>query len=246
MIPLSTSELSTFTPASLANVPAPPVFSFRPVSPRDKRAYQKALMVEGLTIHSHDDIRAIMVRELGALWDEAVAETELARVRATWAAMDQNLDLSIEDLQAYLDLETRIGRVSKDFRQAVADNRQFNDDAPKIALSLFLVGWKKLTTPFRRSDGAVPLDTLDAVQAELTAAEATAISDNIEGVGEPGLAFNQLALHAFTLLGLTDSELGKSESLSPSPVVPQGSELTSPPAANGKLRGARSKKTPLA
>lgn len=253
MVPLTRAETEIYKPPTLANLAEPPTFTFRAATVRDKRAFNRALAIDGLKIHSTEALRAALRSELTRLWSEDVRDAELTRLNAFWATLDQNqqsgpddqIEIPAEDWAAYNDLMERVLGASELLRTMQADNADFYDFAPKVALGLFLVGWKGLELPFRREAGVVSIELLDQLAVELVRIEQQAIADNIEGIDRPGTAFDLLAAHALTLLSLGGAEDAKSASPSPSPKSQQPSSSASTPRpAGGKSQGGRaSKKT---
>jgi hypothetical protein len=252
-IPLSASEKSEFTPASLANLPVAPVFLFRPATQRDARRFGQICSVEGLNFHTKHDQRAIFRAELKRLWDPAAFDTEMAKLEELWNTLDHNdglpeaqrVAIDPEALDAAADLEERLVRASRVVRQMAVDNQNFMADAPKLALGLFLIGWRGIKSPFRKEAGAIPLDCIDDLEAALKAMETEARDNGVQGI-EPGTAFIELSMHAFDLLALTGAEAGNSASPSaPGPTPNCLSPAHSPPVmtAGGSQEPGRSKKT---
>jgi hypothetical protein len=125
-----------------------------------------------------------------------------------------------------------------------ADNADFFTYAPKLALGLFLVGWRGIDAPFQRTGGIVSIDTIDAMGAALAKIERQAAIDKVEGIGAPGTAAMLLEAHALSLLNLTGDQESKSASPSPSSKSQSRSKKQRPPAAGGKSQvGAITEKT---
>lgn len=253
-IPLSASEKSEFTPASLANLPVAPVFLFRPATRRDARAFWQLCAVKGLTLHQSGDIRSAIRVELQKLWDQESFDLEMPRLQSLWDTLDYNSGLPKEQQvpidpgeQAAADtLMKQLFAVSEPLRQMMVDNDAFMADAPKLALGYFMIGWRGINAPQRKVAGSIPLDCIDGLEEALLAVEKEAAESGVEGV-EPGAAFAELAIHAFNLLSLTGAEAGNSALPSaPGPTPNSSSPAHSPPAmtAGGSPKLGRSKKTP--
>lgn len=250
LIPLSASEVASYTPPSLANLPTPPVFLVRPVTGRDARAFRRACMVEGLMHHQFDEIRAEMLRGLKRHWSEEDYEAGKAKVQAIWDALDQGLEVDPDDLEALSHLQSTVGRLHKPLATMGADNQDFNDLAPRIALTLFVVGWRHIDVPYRREAGLVPVETVDALEAAVLKIEQAAEADKVEGV-KPGVAFVQLWAHVLTAMNLTPGEKQDFPSPSSSASTPIASTTAGPETTNGssgpapivKTRRASSRKT---
>lgn len=252
-IPLSASEKSEFTPASLANLPAAPVFSFRPATERDARAFWRLCQVKGLTLWQTGDIRAAIQAELAQLWDKESFDKEMPRLQNLWNTLDYNADQP-EDQRVAIDadeqkaadaLMQKLFSVSERLRQMMVDNDVFMADAPKLAIGHFLIGWKGVAAPFRKEAGVIPLDCIDGLEKALLAMERQAVADGVEGA-RPESAFAELALHAFNLLTLTGAEAGNSASPSAPGPTPNSLSPTHSPqqmTAGGSRQSAGSRKT---
>lgn len=236
MIPLDKDQIEDFVPDSLKNIVPTPTFRFRAATPRDKQRYGHQLNLEGLRLFPEGDVRAEVLRVLKLNWDEQTFETQRARLETAWAMADQDMEIDPAEAAAITELATRCMDVSPLLRRMDADNKQFRQQAPLIALSLFLAGWSNLETPFRLEAGVVPVEAMLSLAEELREIEEKAETDKVDGVS-PGLGFLQLGLKAFELLGLTRSEEKNSPSPSSSRADPETStesSLTdgeSPPAA---------------
>ena len=242
-IPLSADELSTYTPPSLANLVTAPVFRFRPVTERDGRAFEGELFVNGLRRHDVDAFRAEYEIGIKALFSESEADAAIGQLREIWDANDQSVDIAPNVVAAAQGLLARVTEKHVPLLRMERDNNFFFRDVGKIALGMFLVGWSGLETPFKRVEGAVPLETADALERELVKIERQAKADSVEGV-DPGAAFLQLSTHALELMNLTRGEEGNSPSLSPSPSIQNGSETGGPETANGSSPAKPTPKTP--
>ncbi len=243
MIPLSGDEIDGYTPPSLKDVSPRVVFRLRPATPRDKRAFNKLAMVEGLRAHDLDSLRRVQLSELKNLWSDEQYLINAPRLEAAWAAQDQGVDVDADEIAAMSDLLDKLQRASRPLRQMIADNDAFEDDAPKIMLAILLDGWSGIDAVFRREEGAVTLDALDVAQEALILLEKLNVG-KVAGV-LPGLGWAQLANHVLGAMGFTKADEGKSQSPSSSPSDQNGLTATCPPAANTKQSGASStKKTP--
>lgn len=228
MTPVSITELSEFTPKSLANVEPKPVFRFRPPSPRARRRYQHALVSEGLRYHTEADIQGETLHAMRQLWagDADVLASNESRMKSFFETMrqrqsDPNIAINEDEARSILGAMERLSDAWPRLRQMAADNGRFNDDAPKIALGMFLAGWSNIAAPFRLEDGVVPLDALDALETAMNKIEDKALADEVVGVD--GTAFMDLSLHALSLMGLGQDTEKNSPSPSSSPDTPNGS-----------------------
>lgn len=230
-IPLSHDEVDDFSPASLKNVQPQPTFRLRPATVRDHRRFLHAIGVEGLQHHDQEAVRAEVVKAMKALYTEGTFETQLDRLNSLWASLDQNVPLQVEDLRAMTDLMDRLAREWRPLRMMLADNIRFHQDAPKIALGLYLAGLKNLDVTFRIDNGWVPLEVLDAIEDALDALEEQAVIDKVEGV-IPGLAFKELSAHVLRRLRLTKEEEKNSDGPSLPSSSPNGSTTTAAPGSS--------------
>ena len=245
IVPMSATETSSFFPPSLGNLEPRPSFRFRPPTPRSKRRYQRALTEEGLRFHPDASVEAETLRAMRDLWvgDAELLAANESRLQSFWETMrqaqnDPSITVDKAEANSVALAIARLVDAWPTLRKMNADNQAFNDDAPKMALGLFLAGWSGLETSFRMEDGQVPLEVLDMLEAEIDKIEAKAIDDNVEGV--VGIAFQELALHALGLMGLSSD----TEKNSPSPSLP--SENPDGSTAGGSAastRGARSAST---
>lgn len=250
MIPLTEDQIEDFTPNSLVNVAPKPVFRFRAATEKDTQRYSYALDVEGLERFTEEQVRGEVLRVLRKEWTEDTFNRESQRLETAWALMDQKLPLDPDEQAAILKLTVDCMEVSPTLRMMNAKNKRFNNEAPALALGLFLAGWKNLETPFRLEAGQVPYGTLSALRKEIFALEERAAADKVEGVN-PGLAFMELSLHAFSLMSLTKDEEKNSSAPSPSSETPSGSPTeTKPDGASEDTTSAptktRRKKSPKA
>lgn len=255
-LPVEASELSDFTPPSLANMPAPPVFQFRPSTERDTRQFWRRCAVMGLVLHSKDAMRATIKTELARLWDDEAFNHRMPMLQAFWDAADYNeqvgesdqVEIDPADARAVSELLGRVMEASQELRQMAVENDTFMDDAPKMAISHFLVGWRNFSSPLRREAGSIPLACIDDMERQLRAVEEESLASGIQGV-TPGLAFTELALNAFGLLTLSQREMGNSASPAASGKTPSSlsqARRPRPMKVGTSQKSARSKKTQAA
>lgn len=205
MIPIDKDQIEHFTPESLENFSPKPVFRFRAATARDQQRYNHQLSLEGLRLHDDSAVRDEIKRVLKQNWDETTYNEAVQRLETTWALIDQSLPVTDEDLTAIAELIGRCMDVSPMLRRMDADNKAFAENAPAMALGLFLVGWKNIDLPFRLEANVIPFDTLLELSRELRKIEAQASEEKVEGAYE-GLAFLQLTLKGFQLLSLNKAE----------------------------------------
>jgi hypothetical protein len=195
------------------------------------------LAVEGLVSHDQDSVRAEIMRALAALYSPDLFASNSAKLQNIWAMLDQEISIPPDEFTGFLELMDAVGRAWEPLRRMLADISRFNDDAPKLAVALYLSGVSNLDVAFRLDGGVVPLEALDEIEAALLTVETKAVADKVAGV-EPGTAFQELAATALSQLRLTKAEEKNSDGPSPSSSTPSGSAMT---AARGKKIPATSR-----
>lgn len=222
-IAVEASELDTFTPDSLANLAAPPVFTLRPATDRDWRKYQKLLRTEGLVYHDDEEIRAAVLDALQRRWSPDVFEKEAARLRSFWTLLDQKGEPEEEEQQQVGELIQRIFRDDERLGAIEADNAEFVEESLRIAVSMFVMGWSNVEIAYSRENGLVPSGTLTRLARWLADTERKAVEDKVKGVIRPGVAWLQLCNRCQSQLRLTQDEEKNSSSPPPAPQDRSGS-----------------------
>lgn len=246
-VPIEADDIESFTPASLTNLPAPPVFKLRPATGREWRTYQYIMRSEGLTYHGTEDIRGEMLRAVDALYTQSEAAAVTARLRAYWALVDQKGEPEEAEAAAVDDLVARLTRAWPALSRAGADNMRFLEESMSIAVSMFVAGWSCLDLVYRREEGRVPLQLIDDLEEKLKEIEAQAIADKVKGVAKPGVAFIELCNAAHSRLSLTREEEKNSSSPPSTPAGRSGSKTRqSPRAASSSKASASSGQAPAA
>lgn len=238
MIPLSKDEITSFSPASFENLVPRPTFRFRPATPRDRRNYTNALHEEGLRNWSDEAVQAEIIRAMRELWagDDDLLRANEGRLRNFWetvkqAAKDPSIVMDANEGDAVGELTMKLIDHWPPLRRMNADNLRFSEDAPKIALSMYLAGWEGIETGFRLIAGRVPIEVLDELEREIGKIEAKAVADKVEGI--TGIGFVELTLHALGRMSLTKDAEKNSPSPSPSSDDQNGSK-TDGTTAKGK------------
>lgn len=222
MIPTEASDIEHYTPPSLENVVPRPVFRLRAVDERMKKRYNHVLKLEGLRVWSEDQTRAEMLRVLQEQWSPETFARAKELLDNHWAQIDQKLPVDAGDADQVAELTMRCMDVSPLMRRMDADNIRFFEEAPTVALSMFLAGWSHVDAPFRLDAGQIHAESLAALNKALAAIEGEAIAGKVAGVAA-GLAWMELLLKATTLLGLTEDEVKNSSAPSLSSETPNGS-----------------------
>lgn len=228
-------ELVDYTPDSLANIAAPPVFRLRPATERDKRLIKKLIFKEGLVRHSDQALRDEMLRGLKALWSENIFTENEGRLRAYWDALDQyeahvagipfadRPAFEHADSTAMDELSERVRRSWGPLRDMGADNAEFDEVWPKLIASVVIAGWSGLNASYSREDGMVTMEAMEAAREALTSLEVQAAADKVEGIAFPGSAFLELITRAIGMFQLSKGE--EKNSVSPSKSDPPPSTL---------------------
>lgn len=231
-VPLSARDLEEFTPESLVNLPKPPVFLIRVAPHRAWINFQRALsrhpgLDRPLRHHDKDVLRRELIRGLETLWTGEAMLAAKGRIQETWAAIDQDQSPSDDDIDHMNELSDMVMKEWRPLREMAADNIEYFQDAPRIAIGMFVAGWNDFTLEYQREAGVIPLHIVDKVAEQLAEVEAEALKSAIAGVGAPGTAFAELSTRAFSVLGLTETERKNSSSLSPSSPIPEDSTTQS-------------------
>jgi hypothetical protein len=243
VVPISKGQHSLFTPPSFASIAPAPSFRFRPPTPYDKEDYRYALRERGLRFWSREEFQAETIVGLREMWagDDEMLEANITRLRAFWeleaqAEKDPTLAPDPDEEAAVRELMMKLMDAWPMLNRMNADNIRFNERAPRIALGLYLTGWKNFDLPFRLEGGRIPDELLFAVIDKLEAVESEAIAAQIEGV-HPGLSLIELTSNALSLMGLTGDAEKNSPSPSPSPDTLSGS------TTDGETAAAKSDKS---
>jgi hypothetical protein len=239
-VPFSGDEVHEFTPPTLENIVPTPRFRFRAATERDRKRYGHLLTSEGLRQFPDEIIRAEILATLQREWSEETFKTESARLLDIFERIDQKLDVSDDEREAAAELTMRCMDVSPMLRRMDADNRRFAEEAPMVALGMFLVGWTNMPTQFRREAGIVPTATLDLLGRDLLKIEQQAVEDNVEGV-TAGLGFIQLCTHAFHLMLLDEDAEKNSSAPSRSSATRNGSKASNRRDGASKRRSGGSR-----
>lgn len=244
MIPFSSDQIRRWTPDTLVNMPVPPVFLFRPTTWRDKGRMQDMLMAEGLTFHDNESIDAELLRALKALWSpaedfERVSTLLVEAVEATRAGIPID-GRKAQEAQNLIDL---VRENWPRYNKMLAQNAAFFRDWPRIVMSMMIVGWEGLKTPFRREAGSASMDCIMAMSAELEELDREAIEKGLDGAGEPGSSFLLLGSEVVAHMGLTDDQRKNSSPESQSAGTPDGSSTDGTATPAGEKSGETESKS---
>lgn len=251
--PYEASEIQRFTPASLAHLENPPVFRLRAVSRRERRRYDRLMIEEGLRRHGQEAMRDEMIRGLRALSSDDEFERWEAALRQHWDALadhaEEHKDTPPDEVPDFVPpgpSEDEISTVTRGIhenwaplRKMAADNVVFNREAPALLISVVVSGWSNLRTPFAMQEGALPLDTIDALDNDVAKLE----EDN--GLS-PGTAFVELYVAATNRMFLSSDAEKNSSSPAPSDIDQQTSTTGTESTSGTSKALASSEPTPAA
>ena len=223
MIPTSRDQLVRYSPPSLKNLPAPPVFIFRASTWSIRRRYQEVCESNNLS-YPHDVlVNAILKDSLRQLWTPESFERESARLEDALLKQEQGI-LAGEELTDFLKLLDAVAQVSEPFARVLAQRQSFLRYAPYAGLTLMLAGWENLDTPFERNLAfEVSFDTLEALEREILLIEEKAKADKVEGVTRMGVAWSSICNELWSHLNLNGDQRKNSSPESQSAGTPDGS-----------------------
>lgn len=168
-IPVTSSEVSAFSPESLKEVlgDAAPKFRLRAPSEAHVRRFRQECNDEGLTSYSDEDFTAEKMRAIDALWTADLAQPLKDRLNTLLVSMDQGVETSVEDLLWVEELDDSLFQNWKPLRIMRRKTGELREYAPRIAVSTYVAGWSGLDVPFRLEGGYLPLATVTLVHKEL-------------------------------------------------------------------------------
>lgn len=237
-IPLEGSEVLSFTPNSLKDLEGAPVFRLRASTSREKRFHRRLLLEQGIRYHDRDTIRAEVLSGLKELWDEDAFLQHSPVIKALWEARDDfelqlkddpNLEWSYDaELENAVDeLVRKVSQEWKPLRIMVADNADYGSLAAPLLVMVTVSGFAGLEVKALKDRGYLTLETVEAVEAALSALEKR------HGLVQ-GTAWAELTVACSQRMYLTEEEAGNSESPSPSETAPAPLSETNTSGKDGK------------
>lgn len=237
-IPVEASETLDFIPDCFAALDAPPKFTLRAPTTREKRVKDRLINEEVVERHSTEALRAEMLAGLKLLWAAEDYERLAPILEAYWQACDDyelqaraNPDLEwqydAEIERACEQLEKDVARLHKPFARMRADNAEFAEVAMLATVAAVVKGWTGLALEPKRERGYLTVDSVHELRGALIKL------DTEHGV-TPGTAWAQLLVACSRRMFL-DEETEKN-SASPSP--------SEPPPPNSKTGASRNGKSP--
>lgn len=201
----SASSSERYTPASLANLKAPPVFLLKSCGRRDRERFSRDLIVEGARFHDKHAMRRELMKALRHLWNESDFEAQFPRVQALWDAIDEHEVASAggndpveftyapAERQRIQELIDRATQAWPPLREIEADNVAYANLFPRLALSRVLTGWENFGLHFKLEWGVVSLHRVDQIETALGRIEDEARAAQVGGVKQTGTAFLELS-----------------------------------------------------
>lgn len=248
--PHEAGEVSHYTPASLANLDAAPVFRIRPATERDRRTVRSLIISERLRDYTVQEFRTETLNGLRELWSEDVYAQNEGRLLAYWDALDQYESMEGEkepfshpDEKAMDELSARITEAWPPLGRMAAKSADFHETYPKLCASVVILGWSGLDAKYAREEGITTLESLEGAAFALADIERKAIADKVDGIIGPGVAFIELITRAISTFSLNRGEEKNSESPSPSPETLSTSETDGQDKEAGRSTAKSSKKT---
>lgn len=193
-VPLHSGEKKVFTPEIFAEMQAPPTFTLKTPTRRDREEMQYALHEAGLHRHTDEEIREVMIEELCRLWNCDEQNEDVLRLKAFWRAVDDYNDeaeahrievaaakeaeeeppadlapFSHPDQQQIDELIARLGRSSATLRRMGTDNLRFEKEWPRYAIAHCVLEWSGIEAKARFEGGILKLESVLEMQDELTA-----------------------------------------------------------------------------
>lgn len=250
-IPVESSELLDFTPASLKDIEGAPAFVLRASTSREKRYHRRLLLEQGIRYHDREEIRAEVLNGLKDLWDADAFEQHGPVLKELWSARD-DFEMQLKDSPELVwsydpDIETAVDELvrkvmqeHRPLRSMIADNADYGSMAAPLLVTVTLKRFSGIDVKPRNERGYFTIETVEAVE------EALSKFEKANGLVE-GTAWAELTVACSRRMYLTEEESGNSASQSPSTTAPEPSNETNTSAKVGKSRAsATSKKTPAA
>lgn len=243
MIPVSRDQVLRYTPPTLENAPAPPVFLMRPATWMIRRRWQEICSEQGLNFPSQEMLNQAMRESLTLLWSAENAEREMPRVEEAFLKLSRD-ELVGQEFVEFAQLEALVMERSEPYRVLATQRSSFIRYSPYAALSLLLVGWENLDTPFDRIGGEIPFEALETVEREVMALETELKAKRVPKVAQPGTSWLMLGNHAIQSLDLTGVQRKNSLPESLSAGTPDGSSqdgTETPAGGQSEMSGAEAK-----
>lgn len=261
-IPLDSGETMTFIPAALSHVDAPPSFSLKAPTRRERERMEYALLEEGLRHHSEEDMRDTTVEELCRLWGVERDDENVQRVLNYWKALDDYIEeangLRVEaeaardagedppaelapfdhpDREAVNALLQDLSGASETLRRMSVDEIRWNKEFPRFAIAHCVKRWTGLEKKPRLHAGVIEIDSVCEMQDEI-----------VVKYGDAGrTALAQLTAAVTRRFYLDRSAEKNSKSPAPSAPTPPATKETGSGSTDGKSQASDSSpETPAA
>lgn len=247
-IPLEDGCAPSFTPPSLAHLPAPPRFVLRYATWREEEQRFYVHRANGVIAHSEEEIRDAIRDGLGTLWTAEQAEAHLVRCETYWAAIDAVREERKQDPEAkfefdrdeerlVLELISRLETQWTTLARYAADNGKYRRLEPAIYAATIVKSWTGLDVPLRLDAGYLDLGCAIEIAKALGRIE-------VEAGLEYGTAWEELHNACWACTHLSEEEAKNFVSPSPSEQNPPlSSEAATSDTDGTSPAPARSKKT---
>lgn len=179
MAVLSKRDLVRFTPDSRKDEENPPVYIIAPLGWRERATFESELTRAGAVFYPNDQAVIAAVRECVEELAEDNSEELLAQIDEFAEAKRAEADAATsegrlpDDTKIDPDITEAYGRIERAVARhpvvsrLLAERRYWLNIAPGIAASLALVDWENVPAKFRRKNGVVPDEVLDAIGSDL-------------------------------------------------------------------------------
>lgn len=214
-IPVESRETEDFTPQSLnAMGDDAPVFRLKAPSERCRRRFRQLCGDDGLMLYDDEDFTSEKMKAIDLYWQADVAVQYRMKFVEIIEKAKQGIDLTPEELAWINDLEEQLFDAHKPLRVMRRKTGEFNEFAPRYALSVYLAGWRGIDVPFKLDAGVIDQSCIEAMGRALTKLGEEHCPD------APSTPFIELYVAATSRLSLSQED----EKNSPSPSLPTATQ----------------------
>lgn len=249
-IPTDASEVKSYIPASLKDLPGAPVFTLKATSWREREAMEYQISEDGLVRYSDAEVREIMVDQLCKLWQRQPNDPMVERVKGYWQAIDDHLEeVSNRSLEAQAcaeagedpppevapfehpdtveinELLQRLTRSSQTVREVGVANMKYRRNYPRYTIAFGVSEWTGLDTRPAYQSGVITLDAVVDMEAELK---------QKFGKEKGEEAYAELAIETLKRIYLVPETEKNSSSGPVSPQTPDASKANGSASPSGK------------
>lgn len=245
-VPVERSETEWFTPDSLKEAMGDDAPGFRLKSPSERcvRRFRQLSDDEGLEHFSDAEFTAEKLRAIPLYWSEDDARSIIDRLNSILAMQKQAIEISPEDLAWADHLDDQLFDAHRPLRVMRRKSNEFNEYAPRLALAVYVSGWKNFDVQFKLDGGVIEEATVSRMIKRLRDLGKQHVPD------APGTPFLELYVAASKRLRLDEDEEKNSQSPSQPSSNPDVSKKTpstagesSEASSEGKSSSSSSAKT---